>query len=150
MTDKAYSSKDFGLTQAEIQVTIPERLIHKRVKSGVTDKIFSDERKHPVYVVDLPSRALSMTIGGLEAGGNTGKHRHTYETILYVTKGRGYTVVEDRRIDWEVGDAVYIPKWAWHQHFNLSGDSSAEYLACENAPMLQNIGLAIREEEQKS
>ena len=149
MTEKVFSSKDFGLTQPNIHVMVPDRLIHKQVKSGEIERTFSDEREHPVYVIDLPSQALSMTIGGLTPGGNTGKHRHTYETILYVTKGRGYTVVEDRRIDWEVGDAVYIPRWAWHQHFNLSDESEAEYVACENAPMLQNIGLALREEEQK-
>ena len=38
MTENVYSSKDFGLTQAEIQVTIPERLIHKQVKSGETEQ----------------------------------------------------------------------------------------------------------------
>ncbi len=73
--------------------------------------------------------------------------RHTYETILYVLEGKGYSVVEDQRVDWEAGDAVYIPVWAWHHHVNLDSDRPAKYIACENAPMLQNMGmLALREE----
>ncbi|MGZ8244371.1 cupin domain-containing protein, partial [Methylomagnum sp.] len=108
---------------------------------------YSAERKHPVFFVDLPSHAISVTIGGLLPGGSSNRHRHTYETILYVLEGRGYTQVEDKRIEWQQGDAVYIPVWAWHHHVNLDADRPAKYIACENAPMLQNMGqLALREE----
>lgn len=141
-----YSSKDFGKTQATLSTEMPERLHHSQVKQGSIDLEFSESRKHPVHVVNLPSKAISMTIGGLFPGQCTGKHRHTYETILYVTKGKGYTMVEDKKVEWQTGDAVYIPQWAWHQHFNLSDEDAAEYLACENAPMLQNLGVALREE----
>ena len=52
--------------------------------------------------------------------------------------------------DWQAGDAVYIPVWAWHHHVNLDDNNPAKYLACENAPMLQNMGrLAIREEAEE-
>ena len=47
----------------------------------------------------------------------------------------------------EAGDAVYIPSWAWHKHQNLSDNEPAKYIACENAPQLQNLGVALREEE---
>jgi gentisate 1,2-dioxygenase len=88
-----------------------------------------------------------MTIGGLLPGQKTHKHRHTYETILYVLEGKGWTLVENERVEWEAGDAVYIPSWAWHQHQNTSESESAKYIACENAPQLQNLGVALREEE---
>jgi gentisate 1,2-dioxygenase len=130
-------------------VVIPDNLVHKAVESAGIKPAFSAERKHPVFFVDLPSHAVSMTIGGLLPGDRSNRHRHTYETILYVLEGRGYTLVEDRRVDWEVGDAVYIPVWAWHHHVNLDDRNPAKYIACENAPMLQNMGmLALREEEE--
>ena len=88
-----------------------------------------------------------MTIGGLLPGQKTHKHRHTYETILYVLEGKGSTLVEDEIVEWQAGDAVYIPSWAWHQHHNLSEVEAAKYIACENAPQLQNLGVALREEE---
>jgi quercetin dioxygenase-like cupin family protein len=142
-----YHSADFDKTPPIVTVELPEKLIHKAVESAGVKASYSDERKHPVFFVDLPSHAISVTIGGLLPGGCSNRHRHTYETILYVLEGRGYTLVEDLRVDWQAGDAVYIPVWAWHHHVNLDDENPAKYLACENAPMLQNMGrLAIREE----
>ena len=141
-----YSSKDFGRTPSAMTPEIPEKLVHRQVERTHRDEPFSRERKHPVFVVDLPSRVLSMTIGGLEPGQTTSKHRHTYETILYVLEGEGITEIEGRRIEWRAGDAVYIPVWAWHQHTNTSGTASCRYVACENAPQMQNLGAAVREE----
>jgi quercetin dioxygenase-like cupin family protein len=143
----AYSSKDFGKTERALRVELPEKLVHRHVERTSRDDAFSRERKHPVFVVDLPSRVLSMTIGGLEPGQITSKHRHTYETILYVLEGEGFTTIEDQKVEWHAGDAVYIPVWAWHQHTNTSATNPCRYIACENAPMLQNLGVAIREEE---
>jgi quercetin dioxygenase-like cupin family protein len=144
---RAYHSADFDKTPPSVTVELPEKLIHKAVESAGVKASYSDERKHPVFFVDLPSHAISVTIGGLLPGGCSNRHRHTYETILYVLEGRGYTLVEDLRVDWQAGDAVYIPVWAWHHHVNLDDENPAKYLACENAPMLQNMGrLAIREE----
>jgi quercetin dioxygenase-like cupin family protein len=142
----SYSSKDFGRTQASPVVEMPQKLVHRAVEKTSRDEPFSRERKHPVWVVDLPSRVVSMTIGGLEPGQTTSKHRHTYETILYVLEGEGFSVIEDQRVEWRAGDAVYIPVWAWHQHTNTNATKACRYVACENAPMLQNLGVAIREE----
>ncbi|MDO7138903.1 cupin domain-containing protein [Algibacter lectus] len=126
---------------------MPERLIHRNVEGEGVHSQFSEERKHPVHFIDLPSKNVSMTIGGLLPNQVTSRHRHTYETVLYVIEGSGWTEVEDKRVEWKAGDAVYIPSWAWHRHGNLSNDESAKYLACENAPQLQNLGVALREEE---
>src|SRR5207253_3743986 len=59
----AYSSKDFGKTEPTLRVELPEKLVHRHVERASRDEAFSRERKHPVFVVDLPSRVLSMTIG---------------------------------------------------------------------------------------
>lgn len=148
MTQEKYHSNDFDKTPVSIPVSVPEKIIHRNVEETGSKSHYSDERKHPVSFVDLPSHAISVTIGGLLAGGKSNRHRHTYETILYVLEGEGYSVVEDKRVDWKAGDAVYIPVWAWHHHVNLNADKPAKYIACENAPLLQNMGmLALREEE---
>ncbi len=142
-----FSSKDFHQTFARPVYHKPSHLIHKNVEqAGVHDQ-FSTERKHPVFFVNLPSRNVSMTIGGLLPGQLTNRHRHTYETVLYVIEGQGWTEVEDERVEWKAGDAVYIPSWAWHRHQNMSDSEPAKYIACENAPQLQNLGVALREEE---
>ena len=142
-----FSSKDFHQTFARPVYVKPSHVIHKNVeKAGVHDH-FSTERKHPVFFVNLPSKNVSMTIGGLLPGQLTNRHRHTYETVLYVVEGSGWTEIEGERVAWEAGDAVYIPSWAWHRHQNMSDSKPAKYIACENAPQLQNLGVALREEE---
>lgn len=142
-----FNSKDFGKTPRTITPVVPQRLVHHGVERTSHDDKFSQERKHPVFVVDLPTRVLSMTIGGLDPAQTTSKHRHNYETVIYVMEGEGFTVIEGRRVDWSAGDAVYIPVWAWHQHTNASAARPCRYVACENAPMLQELGIAVREEE---
>jgi quercetin dioxygenase-like cupin family protein len=148
MEGAPFASADFGKVPPSLTADRPERLLHADVLRGAAseDVKFSQERKHLVRMVDLPSRALSMTIGGLAAGEATRKHRHNYETIIYVIAGAGVSVIEDREVRWRAGDAFYVPTWAWHQHSNASATESALYVACENAPMLQNLGIALREE----
>ncbi len=141
-----YSSKDFGKTKSAPELVVPEKLIHPDVENSGVDTSFSGERRHPVFVVDLPTRALSVTIGHLASGERTRKHRHSYETVLYILEGSGQTTIEDKVIEWKTGDAVYVPVWAWHFH-ESKGQGLCRYLACENAPMLQNLGVAIREEQ---
>ncbi|MFI4875697.1 MAG: cupin domain-containing protein [Blastopirellula sp. JB062] len=143
---QTYSSADFDKTPLQPQVVMPDRLIHRDVQRQGGRDAYSAERKHPVAFVDLPSKCISMTIGGLAPGQSSNMHRHTYETILYVLEGEGYSTIQGEKIEWSQGDALYIPVWAWHRHTNV-GDGDARYLACENAPLLQNIGgIALREE----
>ena len=148
MKHAAFSSADFARVPSSLTADRPDRLLHARVVGGaeMQDGEFSQERGHLVRLVDLPSRALSMTIGGLAASEATRKHRHNYETIIYVVTGAGASLIDDREVQWQAGDAFYVPVWAWHQHRNTSATEPALYVACENAPMLQNLGIALREE----
>jgi quercetin dioxygenase-like cupin family protein len=143
-----FASADFGKVPSSLTADQPERLLHADVlrKDVPNNDSFSLERRHLVRTVDLPSRALSMTIGGLDIGEATRRHRHNYETIIYVIAGSGVSVIEEREVAWRAGDALYVPTWAWHQHRNTSATEKALYVACENAPMLQNLGIALREE----
>lgn len=144
---RPYSSRDFAAVPAELVPEVPERLVHPNVLgTGTgTDASFSSERGHLVKTVDLPSRVLSMTLGGLCPGQSTRLHRHNYETVIYVVQGRGESVLGDRTVPWQAGDAFYVPVWAWHRHVN-TGDTDVVYVACENAPQLQSLGVALRQE----
>jgi quercetin dioxygenase-like cupin family protein len=139
-----FSSKDFATTSAILESQLPGRLVHRDVRQRFHGG-FSQERGHGVAIVDLPSRSISVTIGHLKEGQRTRLHRHNYETIIYVVKGCGYSLVENEKVEWKAGDALYVPVWAWHRHVN-TGDDEAEYVACENAPLLQNLDIALREE----
>lgn len=145
-----YMSRDFWRTTNKIVAKVPNKLIHRDVAGNrdAGSQQFTDERNHPVNIVDLPALTMSMTLGGLLPGQLTNRHRHSYETVLYVIEGAGTTWVEGEAIEWKKGDALYIPVWAWHQHRNASETEQALYIACENAPLLQNLGgIALREEQ---
>ncbi|MEB0106258.1 iron-containing redox enzyme family protein [Pseudomonas sp. MH9.3] len=143
-----FSSADFWRVPSRLQARLPERLSHSQVMqaSDQRDATFSSQRKHKVHIVDLPSHSISMTLGRLDVTEATRLHRHNYETLIYVIQGEGYSRIGDRNVPWCAGDAFYVPVWAEHQHVNTGGGECV-YLACENAPMLQNLGgIALREE----
>ncbi|MPZ13259.1 MAG: cupin domain-containing protein [Chloroflexi bacterium] len=68
---------------------------------------------------------LSMVMFQIAPGGWQSKHRHGGEAVLYCVDGRGYSIVDGERHDWEAGDAVLVSKWCWHQHFNADPDNVA-------------------------
>lgn len=149
MSRAILSSRDFAKVPAVQQAEAADRLIDHQVcwpRDGSSTDAFSEERRHFVRAVDLPSRVLSMTMGRLDPGQSTRRHRHNYETIIYVVSGEGESEIGEERVCWQAGDAIFVPVWAWHRHINTSATQGVLYVACENAPMLQNLGIAVREE----
>jgi len=74
------------------------------------------------------------------------KHRHTTEAVLYIVRGSGHTVMHydgepEQRVDWQEGDLLGIPLWAWHQHFNDSDTEVARYLAVQDTFTIKQLGL---------
>ncbi len=120
--------------------------IHRQIEDS-QDEQFSKERQHPCYIAKLPSHTASMNVGIVVAGGTSGNHRHYYESLIYIISGKGYSVVEDIKVEWESGDIIYAPPWSWHQHFNTDPENEVRYVAYTNAPLLQNVGGIARREE---
>ncbi|MCP5004357.1 MAG: cupin domain-containing protein [Planctomycetes bacterium] len=122
--------------------------IHRQIEK-TPDEQFSKERQHPCYIAKLPSHSISMNVGIVVAGGTSGNHRHYYESLIYIISGNGYSVVEGNKVEWEASDALHIPPWAWHQHFNTDPEKEAKHLSGTNEPLLQSVGeIAIREEAE--
>jgi quercetin dioxygenase-like cupin family protein len=142
----AYSSVDFAKVPATLRADIPAKLLHHVLGRTDGNSALSDERQHPVYLVDLPSKVLSMTLGVLKPLTSTRLHRHNYETLIYFIQGRGFSRVGDQEVQWAAGDALYVPVWAWHQHHSTEKAQEVLYVAAENAPQLLNLGIALREE----
>jgi cupin superfamily acireductone dioxygenase involved in methionine salvage len=62
----------------------------------------------------------------------SGRHRHQGGLIIYVLDGKGYSVVDGERIDWEKGDLLLLPlkpNGVEHQHFNVSPEKPAVWMA---------------------
>ncbi len=62
---------------------------------------------------------------------HSGRHRHQGGLSLFVLDGKGYTVLDGVRQDWQKGDLIMLPLTPGgceHQHFNL-GDKPARWMA---------------------
>lgn len=85
----------------------------------------------------------------LDPNGQSGKHRHLSEEVLYVLEGKGYDLhwdvefdckdayiwdwaKEPKKYEWEEGDFVYIPPFVTHQHFNSDPDRPARFISATN------------------
>lgn len=45
-------------------------------------------------------------------------HRHFTEALIYIVKGHGFSLIHDRKVDWEPGSVVRVPTFCWHTHSN--------------------------------
>lgn len=62
---------------------------------------------------------------------HSGKHRHQGGISIYAIEGKGYTVVDGVRYDWEAGDLLLLPfkpGGVVHQHFNAEPGQSCRWL----------------------
>ena len=51
-------------------------------------------------------------------------HRHSWDAMLFIVEGCGWSEVDGVRYDWKAWDAIHIPAWSWHRHGN-DGDGPA-------------------------
>jgi hypothetical protein len=68
---------------------------------------------------------------------HTGSHVHQGGILIFVLEGRGYTLIDGERWDWEAGDLILLPIKAGgveHQHFNLDSEKPCKWLAMLYTP----------------
>lgn len=97
----------------------------------------------------FPVRTMLTFYREIPPGGQSGTHRHRNEAIIYIVKGRGYTIVENERVDWKEGDILCIPVMAWHTNVNLDPDEPALFLATINRPLMEAMDLFYIEDKEK-
>jgi mannose-6-phosphate isomerase-like protein (cupin superfamily) len=74
---------------------------------------------------------------------HSGKHRHQGGLVIYVIEGRGYSIVDDERVEWETGDLMLLPirpKGVTHQHFNYEPGKPCLWMAFMNWPVMEHVG----------
>jgi gentisate 1,2-dioxygenase len=110
-----------------------------------------------VWIVDrtlgFNNNTHRFWINHLAGGGEEGAvwkrigHRHTVEAVIYWLEGHGYSIIDGQRYDWEAGDFIAIPMFAWHRHVNLT-DEPVKYAASTTGPLSMAIGQAVYEDER--
>ncbi|MBF8265982.1 MAG: Cupin domain protein [Dehalococcoidia bacterium] len=84
---------------------------------------------HPQNWKKLAVPGWSLFVHHIKKQG--GRHTHQGGLGLFVLDGKGYTIVDGTRFDWEKDDLILLPMkpgGCEHQHFNLS-DKPSSWLA---------------------
>jgi gentisate 1,2-dioxygenase len=77
----------------------------------------------------------------LRPGEKTRPLRQTASLLVAPFEGRGHSVVDGRRIDWEAFDTVAVPGGSWCQHVNGSDSEPAVLFVASDEPALKAFGL---------
>jgi quercetin dioxygenase-like cupin family protein len=74
--------------------------------------------------IEAAARGLDLMAQEIAPGERSGEHRHIFEELLLVGKGRGYDLHEGTRHSWEAGDLICVPPMIVHQHVNDGNDTA--------------------------
>jgi quercetin dioxygenase-like cupin family protein len=83
----------------------------------------------------------------------SGAHTHQGGLIIYVLRGRGYSVFDGERLDWKQGDVLVLPVkpgGVEHQHFNLAPDGSSEWIAFVYLPFMHATGSMLTQVKEQT
>jgi gentisate 1,2-dioxygenase len=88
----------------------------------------------------LPTLACGMR--RVFAESHTPAVRRSGNTIHVVRAGRGHSVIDGQRFDWETGDMFVVPSWSAVEHH---AEVQSDMFTIGDAPVLRALGL-YREE----
>ena len=89
----------------------------------------------------LPTMGCRLQL--LPAGFQTLAQRRTTSAVFHVAEGRGYSVLNGTRFEWEKGDTFAVPIWCWQEH--AAGDADAILFSITDEPILAPLGLSRTE-----
>jgi uncharacterized RmlC-like cupin family protein len=79
----------------------------------------------------------------------SGMHRHQGGLVIYVVSGKGHSLVEGQRVDWETGDLLLLPVLPGgvaHQHFNDDDSKeSVQWVAFIYRPLHKAVGSFVEQ-----
>jgi gentisate 1,2-dioxygenase len=85
----------------------------------------------------LPTLACGMH--RIAAGQGTEARRRSGNTVFVVYRGRGHSVIDGTRFDWEAGDMFVAPSWTAVEHH--AADETADLFSLGDAPVLRALGI---------
>jgi len=79
---------------------------------------------------------------------HSGRHTHQGGLVIYVWQGRGHTMIDGERHDWEEGDMIILPikpGGVDHQHFNADETAGCVWIAFINTTWQEAVASHIRQ-----
>jgi len=139
-TDKKVNPRETGKVHRHEEIVRPI-LVKNIVQTSPLKDMYDDEaRKHKTRDIDLPMRTVNIHLTELAPGQISKMHKHHNEAVVFILEGKGYSIVQGKRYDWEQGDALYMPTMNWHSHIN-EGSERVIYIGITNKRLLNFLGL---------
>ncbi len=88
---------------------------------------------HPA-LTDRAMRSLVVFVQEISPLSHTGKQRLQGGLVHYILEGRGYTVLNGVKHEWEAGDCVVfpiLPNGVEYQHFNSDPERVVRFIAAQ-------------------
>lgn len=88
---------------------------------------------HP-SIKDIGINTYLMFVQEIPGGSRSGRQRYQGGMVIHILEGRGYTLIDGVRHDWEAEDIVQLPlrpAGIVYQHFNSDPDKPVVFVACE-------------------
>lgn len=79
-------------------------------------------------------RSLLVFIQEIPPGSRSGKEKHQGGRVHYILEGKGYTIIDGTKHEWEAGDAMVLPvkpDGVTFQHFNADPEKPVRFIAAE-------------------
>lgn len=83
---------------------------------------------------------LTAWVQMIRPGIHTRAHRQVNSAVYHVLEGRGATIIDGVRFDWEQGDIFVIPSWVCHEHVNESKQERAILFSVQDTPVMVALG----------
>jgi mannose-6-phosphate isomerase-like protein (cupin superfamily) len=102
----------------------------------------------PIQFQDTPLQDWLVFINDVRT--HSGKHRHQGGLVIYVIEGKGYSVVDGERKDWEAGDLLLLPiklGGVEHQHFNTQPGKPCRWIAFIYLPIMDQVAMELTQIE---
>lgn len=91
------------------------------------------------------TQTLYAAVQAVKPGEIAPAHRHTTTATRFIMKGKGGKgTVNGSKLDFQPGDFLNTPTWAWHDHTN-DGDEEVLWMDCLDSPFTKYMDVCFTE-----